>query len=149
MESGGVKHGLVRGLGWLVIAHGLAHTILPFRGMPGTAIDTAPVALYALNAIGFVAAGLGLLGVRPLHAAISPLLVLSSGLSLVAIQQIHRADLWIGGTLDVALFFLGIWRGYVGWPVAARTRGRVWQLLGLAVGFTLLAYVTASAFVQH
>ena len=68
---------LVRVLGWLVIAHGVSHAVLPLRGSLAPAMlidDWIPAGLYAVGMVGFVAAGLGLLGLRPLDRAISPLL---------------------------------------------------------------------------
>jgi hypothetical protein len=140
--------GMVRILGWLVIAHGLSHAVLPLRGSiaPAMAIDDwTPVALYAVAMVGFVAAGLGLLGLRPLDSAISPLLVLASGLSLVAIVRFSDSSLWFGGACDVALLFLGLWRAYGGWPKHP-AHGRIWHATGLMAGFTLLLYVAGASF---
>jgi hypothetical protein len=111
--------GIVRALGWLVIAHGLSHAVLSLRGSlaPTMTIDDwIPVGLYAIGMLGFAAAGLGLLGLRPLDVAISPLLVLASGLSLVAIVRFADPTLWFGALCDVALLLLGLWRAYGGWP---------------------------------
>lgn len=106
-------------LGWLVIAHGLSHLMLALRqGLAASVwIDAIPAVLYATGMVGFVAAGLGLLGLRPLNAGVGPVLVLASGLSLVAIVQFGDPALWFGGVCDVGLLALGIWRGYTGWPV--------------------------------
>jgi hypothetical protein len=95
--------------------------------------------------VGFVAAGLGLLGLRPLDRAISPLLVLASGLSLVAIVRFADPSLWFGGACNVALLLLGLWRGYGGWP-AHPHHGRAWHVAGVALGFALLALVTITTF---
>src|SRR5690349_20649069 len=110
---------IVRVLGCLVILHGLSHAVLPLRGSlaPGLLIDDwVPVGLYAVGMVGFVAAGLGLLGLRPLDRAISPLLVLASGLSLVAIVRFADPTLWFRAACDVALLVIGLWRAYGGWP---------------------------------
>jgi hypothetical protein len=111
-------------LGWLVIAHGLSHLILALQqGLTASLwIDAIPVALYAIGMIGFLAAGLGLLGVGPLRAAIGPLLVLASGLSLVAVVQFGNPALWFGGFCDAGLLAIGIWRGYSGWPTQVHER---------------------------
>lgn len=53
---------------------------------------------------------LSLLGLRPLDRAISPLLVLSSGLSIVAIVRLGDPGLWFGGVCDMALLLIGVWR---------------------------------------
>jgi hypothetical protein len=134
---------LVRVFGWLVIAHGVSHAVLPLRGSLAPALfvdDWIPVGLYAAAMIGFVAAGLGLLGLRPLDRAISPLLVLSSGLSLVAIVRFADPTLWFGAACDGALLLIGLGRSYGGWP-AHPNHGRRLHLAGLAAGFALLFYV--------
>jgi hypothetical protein len=106
--------------------------------------DWIPVFLYMIGMIGFVVAGLGMLGLRPFDAVISPILVVSSGLSLVAISRLGDPALWLGGVLDVPLFLVGLWRGYAGWPTHPQ-HGRAWHLLGLACGFAFLAYVATAA----
>lgn len=115
---------VVRVLGWLVIAHGLSHAVLPLRGSLGPAVmvdDWVPAALYAIGMVAFVAAGLGILGLRPLDRAISPLLVLASGLSLVALARFADPSLWFGAATDVGLLVVGLWRAYGGWPELNRT----------------------------
>jgi hypothetical protein len=137
--------GLVRVLGWLVIAHGLSHAVLPLRGSvaPSVTIDDwIPIGLYAFGMIGFVTAGLGILGLKPLDRAISPLLVLASGLSLVAIVRFADPSLWFGAACDVLLFVTGLWRAYGGWP-AHPHHGPRWHAAGVAAGFALLFYVAA------
>lgn len=141
-----MDRGIVRALGWLAIAHGLSHAVLPLRGSMAPVIaigDWMPVLLYTGSTIGFVVAGLGLLGPRLLAGAISPLLVLSSVLSIVAIQRLGHSDLWPGAALDVAFFLLGLWRA-AGWPVQGREHGRVWHVLGLTLGFAFVGYVAAA-----
>jgi hypothetical protein len=140
--------GMVRLLGWLVIAHGLSHAVLPLRGSLAPALmidDWTPVGLYAVGMVGFVAAGLGLLGLRPLDRAISPLLVLASGLSLVAIVRFADPTLWFGAACDALLLLVGLWRAYGGWPTHP-AHGRVWHAAGLMAGFALLLYVGAATF---
>ena len=139
--------GVVRTLGWLVIAHGLSHAVLPLRGSlaPSYAMnDWMPVGLYMIAMIGFVVTGLGILGLRPLDAVISPVLVLSSGLSLVAIVRLGDPTLWAGGVFDVPLLLLALWQGYSGWPTHPQ-HGRTWHVLGLACGFAFLAYIATAA----
>lgn len=139
--------GLVRVLGWLVIAHGLSHAVLPLRGSLGPSIavdDWIPVGLYAIGMIGFVAAGLGILGFKPLDRAISPLLVLSSGLSLVALVRFADPTLWFGAACDAALLLLGLWRAYGGWP-AHPSHGPRWHAAGIVAGLALLVYVAGTS----
>ena len=139
---------MVRILGWLVIAHGLSHAVLPMRGFLGYTAwqgDLMPAALYSGTMVGFVAAGLGLLGVRPLDRAISPLLVLASAWSLVAIFVLGDPRLWFGAVLDIALLPLGLWRAYAGWPSHPSHR-RIWHVAAVTAAFTLLSYVGVAAF---
>jgi hypothetical protein len=137
---------VVRVLGWLVIAHGLSHAVLPLRGSLGPVMlidDWIPAGLYAFGMVGFVAAGLGILGLRPLDRAISPLLVLSSGLSLIALARFGDPTLWFGAACDVVLLVIGLWRAYGGWP-AHPSHGPRWHIAGVAAGTLLLIYVAGS-----
>lgn len=138
---------LVRILGWLVIAHGLSHAVLPMRGFlePLLREDWMRVALYGVSMVGFVGAGLGLLGLRPLERVISPLLVLSSAWSLVAIFTLGDPALWFGAACDIALFFLGLWGAFAGWPSHPSHR-RIWHTAALTAGLSLFAYVGVAAF---
>ena len=138
---------MVRILGWLVIAHGLSHAVLPMRGSlePTLTGDWVPIALYGVSMVGFVAAGLGILGLRPLNRVISPLLVLSSAWSLLAIARLGDTSLWPGGASDVGLLLVGLWRAFSGWPPHPSHR-RIWHVAGLTAGFVLLAYVGLAAF---
>ena len=138
---------MVRILGWLVIAHGLSHAVLPMRGSLAPTLygDWMPIALYSVAVIGFVAAGLGLLGVKPLDRLISPVLVLASGLSLVAIVCLGDGTLWFGALCDLALVPIAIWRAAAGWPVY-RSHRRAWRVATVTAGFMFLAYVGLAAF---
>jgi hypothetical protein len=138
---------LVRVLGWLVITHGLAHAVLPLRGATAPAFlvgDWIPVGLYMLTMIGFVAAGLGILGIKPLDGAIGPLLVLSAGLSVVAVVRMGDPTLWPGAAFDLVLVGIGLWRATAGWPEHPR-HGRAWHAVGLAFAFGFLGYVATAA----
>jgi hypothetical protein len=109
----------VRTLGVIAIAHAVSHAILPVRGSfePAWLVrDYTPILLYILTTIGFIIAGLGLFGVRRLTLFISPLLVLSSALSSVAIVRFGDRDLFPALALNVVLLVLGLWRSYAGWP---------------------------------
>jgi azurin len=149
---------LTRILGWLVIAHGVSHAVLPMRGSLAPLLsdgDWVPVALYAVSMIGFVGAGIGILGLRPFDRAISPLLVLASGWSLVAIMRLDDPRLWFGAVCDVALLLTGLWRAATGWPVhpssARAAEGkpsyrRIWHVAAATLGFVLVSYVGVAAF---
>jgi azurin len=138
---------MVRILGWLVIAHGLSHAVLPMRGSlaPTLAGDWMPIALYGVAIVGFVAAGLGLLGLRPLDRFVSPLMMLASAWSLVAIFRLGDAGLWFGAVCDAALLLIGFWRAICGWP-SRPSRRRLWHAAAATAGFTFLAYVGVAAF---
>ena len=114
-----MKVSFVRTLGVLAIAHALSHVLLPMRGAfePAYLIsDYTPILLFVASTSGFLIAGIGLLGWRVLNIFISPLLVLSSGLSSVAILHLGDGDLIGGIVLNAAFFFLGLWRAFPGWP---------------------------------
>jgi hypothetical protein len=60
-KENGMSLALVRVLGWLVIAHGVSHAVLPLRGSIEPAVlldDWTPVVLYGAAMIGCVGAGL-------------------------------------------------------------------------------------------
>jgi hypothetical protein len=140
---------VARALGWLVVAHGLSHAVLPLRGSIASAVlinDWIPVGLYAIGMVGFVAAGLGILGYKPLDRAISPVLVIASGLSLVAIVRFADPALWFGGAVDALLLGVGLWRAYAGWPTHP-SHGPLAHAVGLTAGAVFVAYVAATAVV--
>jgi azurin len=104
-----------------------------------------PVALYGVSMVGFVAAGLGMLGLRPVERVISPLLVVASAWSLVALFHHGDPGLWIGAVVDVLLLLVGLWRGFAGWPAHPSHR-RVWHYAALSASFVLIGYVGVAAF---
>lgn len=114
-----MKLSVVRLLGVLAIAHALSHVILPLRGafQPAYLIgDYTPIILYIVCTTGFLVAGIGLLGLRALTPFISPLMVLASVLSSVALFRLGDGDLIFGAVLNAAFFAVGLWRGFAGWP---------------------------------
>jgi hypothetical protein len=134
-------------LGVLVLLHGLALSVLPLRGADsaGTGSWHPPVtALYVVAIIGFVAAGLGLLGVRPLRRGILPC-VLTAGIAALGAQFWERsADLWFGVVLNNALPLLAT-LGALMLPPATPPRHPRWRRVGDAIGLALLTWVVASA----
>jgi hypothetical protein len=112
----------------LVIAHGLAHAVLPWRGWfsPGMfEHNFMPLVLYCVALFGFTTAGIGLLGVKPFTGAVRPFLVVASAYSLVALYSFGAMDLWVGGAADVVLLLTGLTAAYrflpapgshPGWP---------------------------------
>ena len=75
-------------LGLALILHGLANAVLPLRGIdvaaPGV-LAPSVTAMYVIAIAGFVAAGLGVWGVRPLSRAIVPLAASAAVGSLMAL----------------------------------------------------------------
>jgi azurin len=139
---------MVRILGWLVIAHGLGHAVLPMRGSLApmlTSGDWVPAALYGACMVGFVAAGLGLLGQRPFDRAVSPLLVVASAWSLVAIFRFGDPNLWFGALCDAGLLLVGLWRAFAGWPAHPAHR-RLWHVAAVTGAFVFVSYVGVAAF---
>jgi len=138
---------MVRILGWLVIAHGVSHAVLPMRGLLAFTLAGVwqPIAIYSISMVGFVAAGLGLLGMRPMAHVISPLLVLASGLSLVGIFVLGDPGPSVGAVCDVALLLVGLWRAFAGWPSHPSHR-RLWHVAAVTAGFTFVTYVGVAAF---
>jgi hypothetical protein len=114
-----MKLSVVRLLGVLAIAHALSHIILPLRGsfQPAYLIrDYTPILLYIVCTSGFLIAGIGLVGLRLLTPFVSPLLVLSSVLSSVALVRLGDVDLIFGALLNAAFFGIGVWSAFAGWP---------------------------------
>ena len=106
-----VTLGWRRALAMLVIAHGLAHAVLPLRGGLDPAIlrdNFMPVILYGVAVLGFTTAGIGLFGVRPFTAVVRPFLVVASVYSLVAILTMGQGELWWGTALDLVLLLTGL-----------------------------------------
>jgi uncharacterized protein YndB with AHSA1/START domain len=107
--------------------------------------DFMPVLLYAAVLLGFVIAGLGLLGVRPMVPATRYLLVLAPALSLVALQRLGHRDLWFGMAIDVVLLLVGLTAAYARLPEAQTHHGWTRRALGAACAFGFLAYVACAA----
>jgi hypothetical protein len=143
-----VKPGWRRVFGLLVIAHGLAHAVLPLRGSiypDAFQNDFIPFFLYAIAVLGFTVAGIGLLGVRPFTVAVRPLLVLASAYSGIALFAFGAGDLWWGGALDAALLLIGVTGIYRYLPQGPAHSG-VPHRLAVIASLLLIAYV-GSAFV--
>lgn len=138
--------GLRPALALLVIAHGLAHAVLPLRGWMDPDMfqrDFMPLILYGVAVLGFTTAGIGLLGVTPFAAIVRPALVVSSAYSLIAIWRMGAGDLWWGAGFDVVLFFTGLIGLYQRLP-APRAHGPWWRRAGVAVASGFVIYVAAA-----
>jgi len=109
------------------------------------ATDFMPVILYGVAVLGYSAAGIGLLGVRPFTSAIRPLLVVASGYSLVSLWRMGHADLWWGAAVGAALFLVGLTGAYKYLPAPNRQLGRMGNALGLVAAVAFLGYAFAAA----
>jgi hypothetical protein len=129
----------------LVIAHGLAQAVIPMRGLMTPAVlaggDAMPIILYAFATLGFLVAGLGLLGLTPFTAATRPALVVASAYSLIALYRLGYPDLWLGAAIDGALLMVGLTGVYrfLPTPESGASRLRHWTAVAGAVA--LLGYV--------
>jgi len=142
-----IRAGLRPALAIIVVAHGLAHAVLPLRGWmdpQSLALDFMPMILYSTAVIGFTVAGLGLLNIRPFATVTRPALVLASAYSLVAISLMGDGDLWWGASVDVALFLTGLTGLFRMLPAStASTRGW-WRPLGTAAVTAWVIYAAAA-----
>ena len=125
-------------LGLALVLHGLALTVLPLRGadaaVPGAWLPLV-TAFWVLAVVGFVAAGLGVLGVRPLRGAIIPC-ALTAGVAALAAQFWQAdTDLWPGvvfsstlpllATLQAVVSRSGVRPAHPRWRLAADVIGVV------------------------
>ena len=141
-----IRAGLRPAFGLFVIAHGLAHAVLPLRGWmdPQTlALDFMPLILYGVAVIGFAIAGLGIIGVRPCASVVRPLLVLASAYSLVAIWTMGSGDLWWGVVTDVTLLLTGLSGLDRHLPAHDPRRGS-WHTARVTAGVAVVMYATAA-----
>ena len=91
-------------LGLLLVVQGLGHGVLPLRGAgagPGGLTTTLLVILPAIAIPGFIAAGFGVLGLRPFRARVALLTHLSALASLSALVLMGDPGLWPGVAIDL------------------------------------------------
>jgi hypothetical protein len=94
-----------------VMAHALAHVLMPWQEffLPANlASDAGPPILIGVAVLGFMIAGVGLLGVRPFTFMIRPAMVLASAYSLIAIWRMGSGEFWWGAPVGFALFLTGL-----------------------------------------
>jgi len=142
-----LKAGVRPAFGLLVIAHGLAHAVLPLRGWMAPerfSRDAMQMMLYSVAVLGFTMAGLGILNVRPLVAVTRPALVLASAYSLIALFVVGSADLSWGAVLDVALLLTGLTGGFRYLPEPAASQRTVRRALGTALGTAIVIYAAVA-----
>jgi hypothetical protein len=136
-------------LGTLLVLHGVANSVLPLRGVDATAPGIwlpAVALLYVLAIVGFTAAGLGVLGVRPLNLIVLPAVWIAALAAPAAQLRAPYGDLWLGVVLSITLpilttlFVLG----------APRIEGRpmtLWTRAGAISGLLCLAWISVAAVV--
>lgn len=136
-----VRAGLRPALGLLVIAHGLAHAVLPSRGWMDPArlaMDFMPFILYVVAVLGFTISGLGLFEIRPFKWMMRPAMVLASAYSLIAIALFNEPDLFWGGAASLVLLFTGLTGAYRWLPKRAPLGAGLWHDLGVSAAATLV-----------
>jgi len=137
-----------------VIAHGLAHAVLPMRGLMDPVslqLDLMPAILYGAAVVGFLVAGVGILSVRPFAAMARPVLVVATGWSLVAIYRLGDPGLWPGAAIDLALLliaFTGLYQ-YLPEPHANEHGLKHATALAIAAGFVGYAICAAVFWPTH
>lgn len=121
--------------GLLLIAHGLVHAgltpapipndpeskpgafftassrswLLPQLGLNASTVQWIGIVLVALATLGFVLAGLGVLGVPGLTLVWRPLTIVSSCLSLLLLILFWHPWIIVGALIDVGILFTLVW----------------------------------------
>jgi hypothetical protein len=129
-------------LGALLVGHGLGHAVLPLRGGYAFEPPTSVLAflLYTTAMLGFVGAGLGLLGARPFRNGVAPAAVVASFASLIALCLMPASDLWPGVMLSIVI---GLYAARTN-PAAGPPPHTVAHAIGDAVALLLFAYLSVS-----
>ena len=128
--------------------HGLGNAVLPLRGVdhlgPGT-WSAGIILLYQFAILGFIAAGLGVLGVHILRRVAADLAMVSGAASLIGWFELGQRDLWFGALLSAVLPGLTmVWvrRSQAAPSLVVRPR---WRVAGEAVGWAFFAWMAASS----
>ena len=131
-------------LGAALVLHGLANTVWPLRAVdavrPGVWAPGVD-AVYFAAVVGFVAAGLAVLGVRPLRRLTPWDAVAGAACSCLSYAVLGNRDLWIGPALSVALAGATVAWVRVRWIGALTLAPRWWHRAGHAAGLTVLLWV--------
>jgi len=160
LESLRERNGVLLAAGIGLVLHGLAHAVFPLRGAGNHANSMAARILIELAWIiamtGFVAAGCGLAGARPLRNFWRVCLAVALAASLVAFSTMRRIDLIPGLLLDLlalsAFYRLANARTgkrqevpLGGWPRWRRARSLMGSVSALALtGYVAICAVTRS-----
>jgi len=141
-----IRAGLRPALGVFLIAHGLAHAVMPLRGWMDPerlTHDFMPLVLYSVAVLGFTSAGVGMFGVRPFKSIVRPAMVVASAYSLVAIFVMGHGDLWWGAQTDVVLFIVGLTGLYRKLPEPTLASGP-WHVARVVAGLAVVLYAAAA-----
>ena len=121
--------------GLLLIAHGLVHAgltpapipndpeskpgafftassrswLLPRIGLSASTVRWIGIILVALSVVGFVFAGLGVLGVPGLTQVWSTLAIVSSCISLLLLTLFWHPWIIVGALIDIGILFILVW----------------------------------------
>lgn len=134
-------------LGLALLLHGLALTVLPLRGadMAQAGAWHEPVtALYVIAIVGFAAAGLGVLGARPMRFMIMPAVLVAGVAALGAQFWQGDPDLWAGVVLSALLPLLAVLQA-VTMRHAPASRHPWWRVLGDVTGVVCLGWIALAA----
>jgi hypothetical protein len=136
-----LQAGLRPAFALFLIAHALAHVVLPSRGWIEPARlgkDFMPFILYAVAVSGFTIAGLGLLEIRPFKWMMRPAMVLASAYSLVAIYTFGHPELFWGGAADLVLLLTGLTGAYRYLPAREPLGRGLWHDMGVSAATALV-----------
>jgi uncharacterized protein YndB with AHSA1/START domain len=142
-----IAAGLRPAFGLFVIAHGLAHAVLPLRGGidPATlSLNFYPMIFYGTAVIGFTIAGLGVFGIRPFASVVKPAMMLASAYSLVAIATMGAGGLRWGAGTDIALFLVSLSGLHRYLPARPPHRPGYWHAAGVAIATAFVIYAATS-----
>jgi hypothetical protein len=130
-----------------LVAHGLGNAVVALRGVDwiGPGIWSTSIAtMYSFAIVGFVAAGLGVLGVRPLRRAATASAAAAAVCSLISLATLQHTDLWTGVVLSLVL---PVWTAFSGRrderPISSMHPR--WRAFGDFAGIGLLVWITGSA----
>lgn len=134
-------------LGTTLVLHGLGNAVLPLRGVdylgPGQ-WSGGIILFYQFAILGFIAAGLGVLGIRILRRVAAPMAAVGGIGSLVAWFALGHRDLWFGAVLSALLPCVTIV-----WVHRSQSSSSVvhprWRLVGEAVGWAFFVWMAASS----
>lgn len=93
-------------LGLGLLLHGLGNAVLPLRALDATGPGTwlpALTLVWVVAIVGFAAAGLSVLGVRPLTRLALAASLVAGGCGLFGYAKLGDLDLWPGGLLSLTL----------------------------------------------